>query len=154
MLVDLAAMKETNVEANEFFNIGLLLIDPTSKKTKVKESLQKYEPTQVRNTHTRKHLRRAGATTRRHGCNMRRNASEVWQWFQSYASKIVFLSLARRGVPKLFSQTNRAAARLYMSVRCRQTIQRPSWQKTLFPMYHSATYPMDLQNGSGHWTAL
>ena len=32
MLVDLAAMKETNVEANDFFNIGLLLIDPTSKK--------------------------------------------------------------------------------------------------------------------------
>ena len=30
MLVDLAAMKETNVESNDFFNIGLLLIDPTS----------------------------------------------------------------------------------------------------------------------------
>ena len=51
MLADLAAMKETNVEANDLCNTGLLLIDPTSKKTKVKQSLQKYEPTQAKNTH-------------------------------------------------------------------------------------------------------
>ena len=43
LLVDLATMKETNVEANELYEIGLRLIDPTSPKVKLKESMQNYE---------------------------------------------------------------------------------------------------------------
>ena len=41
LLVDLATIKETNAEANELYVIGLRLIDPTSKKAKLKESMQK-----------------------------------------------------------------------------------------------------------------
>ena len=49
LLVDLATMKETNVEANELYEIGLRLIDPTSPKAKLKESMQKYEATSRKN---------------------------------------------------------------------------------------------------------